>query len=117
MLKVRTQEGSNVYEIYNYAIINSSLMSKYIIKGTTKNGDDICLGKYTIPEKAKKVLNEMIEAEKEQNTKEYEKVKCNIFFSVKGTQVLNTEHAFIELPIEKKEFKIYKLPKERKRKC
>ena len=57
------------------------------------------------------LFKNMIKAEQEQNSiKSFEKVLCDLNISVKGTQVLSTQKSSVEIPMAKKDFKIFKMP-------
>ena len=73
--------------------------------------DTIILGIYDDIDRAEQIFKNMIKAEQEQNSiKNFEKVLCDLNISLKGTQVLSTQKSSIEIPMAKKDFKIFKMP-------
>lgn len=100
MLDLVTQKDFKKYRIINYWILKSLNMMgviEYQILGhTLVNGGFVTLGKYSSSEKAKKVFEEMIEAEEKQKSIDIK------WMGVNGE----------DFGVSYKDFKIYKMPKD-----
>ena len=114
MLSVVDQNKNEKHDIISYEINRDwdlENLDKRKIVAKTIEGKEIVLGTYTSEKRAKKVFEEMINAEEEQNSiRVHEKVKCYIEHSIKGSSILNGV-SFMEIPLVEKRFRIYQMPK------